>query len=162
MKKVLFLIFSLALYSCQKYERVNPLDPLYNSENDSSSNIELAFKSYNLIQKSSGTNNYLFDLYITIENTGNTTLGSVTNPIYSTISTSDQNISIILGDTKQFGGSSNGYEIAPNETKTNTFAYTLTINENISNNYQSTFNLTIKDDKSGKSWTEEFDIIINL
>lgn len=162
MKKVLFLIIAIAFISCQKYERVNPLDPYFNAGSDSENKIELSYKSYRLVQKPDEPNNYVFDLYITIENTGNTTVGSATNPVAGIISNSDPNITIAFGDTKEFGSSSNGYEIAPNQTKENGFSYMLRVAKTITTNYQSTFNLTISDSESSKSWTEQFDITINL
>jgi hypothetical protein len=162
MKKVLFFIITIAFISCQKYERVNPLDPYFNAGSDSENKIELLYKSYRLVQKPDEPSNYVFDFYITIENTGNKSVGSAINPVSGKISTSDQNITIAFGDTKEFGSSSSGYEIVPKQTKENGFSYMLRVAKTISTNYQSTINLTITDSESGKSWNEQFDITINL
>jgi hypothetical protein len=162
MKKIVAVLFCIVLFSCEKYERVNPLDPQYSEGSNSMESVELNYFSYRLVQQTDEPDNYIFDLYITIKNSGTLSSGSSANRVSGTISTSDANILVALGDTKDFGTSSSGYEIAANQTIENGFSYLLKVSKTISNNHEGTFSLTITDSETNKTWSEQFTIIINI
>ena len=148
-KLILLLVF---LVGCKKYERVNPLDPLYLIDKKQS---EIIVVSYSLSYKTFDINKKYYDLYLTIKN-----IGYETRQITVNINESDSKIDLPFYSSKEFGifGSTDDI-INNNQTKTQrtpfTVSYPVTDTLPYSTNIQ-----VILEDISNKTWTESLQITV--
>lgn len=148
-KLVLLLVF---LVGCKKYERVNPLDPLYFYDKKQP---EIILVSYSLTYNTFDINKNYYDLYLTIKN-----IGYETRQVSVNISESDPKIELPFYSGQEFGtfGSTDD-GMNYNQTRTQKMPFDISYPKTEPLPYTTSIQVSLKD-MSNNTWVKNLQITI--